>query len=274
MSRGSLELVLIAQFVLVSGWLLRAQLRARSMRVNDQGASSVTESEGAQMLRGPEDRGDRAERAADLEALDAERRRLERMLARMREEYAREAEILRHKQREALLEIIAHRRTTMELEAGEPMLIQRLARLQVEVAHLERRRDALTDEVAASIRTSRALRERILRGRPELEVLRKDYERLHRCLVSDRDKLHDLARRRSVVQAETEALAAELQLLQRLVDQPLTLARLSDGELRESATRRRGTRTPSAAERVRVEASAPGDPAPAGPGPRTVLAER
>jgi len=229
---GLLRLALIVQFTLVALWLLRALLQTRTMRPSGRTSTGRTVPAGVARRWSPADRRAHDEHLEALASLVAERERLERRLALMRDEHAREEAIHRERQRAELHDLIAHRRARMELTAAEPELVARIDDLRSEVAHLARRRDALRAEVAASIKSSQALRERIVRGRPELETLRREHERLRRSLASDRDRLRDLAQRRGVLRAESDALAAELDLLQRLVDEPLTLTRLSDGHLR------------------------------------------
>jgi hypothetical protein len=238
MDEGLLRLALVVQFFVVALFLFRALLQSRAMRPSVPATAGSAIAVGAARRESPATRRAQEEQRDALAALVAERERLERSLALRRERHAREEAVLLERQRAELQELIAHRRARIELTAEEPELVERIGGLRSEVAHLVRRRDALRDEVAASIKTSQALRERMHRGRPELAMLRQEHERLHRSLASDRERLRDLAQRRAVLRAETDALAAELDMLQRLVDQPLTLAHLSDGQIRADDERR------------------------------------
>jgi chromosome segregation ATPase len=238
---GSLQVVFLVQLVLVSLVLVRAVLRTRTMRPTRRRTVPRTGEGRSVRSRRPADRpvqDEQSELLEDVARLVAERDRLEQKLAQLHDQQTREEASFRERERAALLALNAYRRATRELVAAEPLLSERIDVLRVEVAHLEQRRDALREEVAASTKASLALRERIAHGRPELDVLRRERDQLRRRLIGDGQRLRDLAHRRALLRAETEELAAELELLQQLVDQPLTLVRLSDGELRAEATRR------------------------------------
>jgi hypothetical protein len=233
MRSGLVQTTFVVQLVAVTVFFLLAAARSRRLgRAHFPAPSRPVPASGPEQTIGPD--------TAALERLEQECARLTQSLDLLRAAHAEEEAGLRVRRRAALLEMHEHRRITAELRAEEPKLQGRVQELRAEVEHLEHRRTALAAEISASTRTSVALRDRAVLAQRELASLRLDRERVGRRIRSDGQRLRDLARRRSVLRAETEELAALLELLQRLADQPTTLTFLSDGELRTGPTRRPG----------------------------------
>jgi len=248
------QIAFVVQFAVVSAVLLSALIRAQRSRPAPADGS-LAGLAGAQLrLRRPV-RGRPATGSmsavvtetdeAELAALRAERAALQGQIDRIRAAQAEEELSFRARRREALLELYDHRQRSTELSKELPPLEDLACRLRAEVEHLEHRRTALLAEVSASGRTSVVLRERAANVRREIASLRIDRDRLGQRLHRDGERLRDLARRRAVLQAESEELMALLDLLQRLADQPESLTHLSDGELRGSTTPERRPGTPT-----------------------------
>jgi outer membrane murein-binding lipoprotein Lpp len=238
-----IQVTFVVQLALITVYLLLALVRAQRLRRDATPPSDHSPQPVGLQWSSPEGvtrvtNGVGDNDIAEARALKADCDRLARSLEKMRAEHAAEEEHFRARRREALLEMHEHRRITAELGEIEPKLQERVDGLRAQVEHLEHRRVALAAEVSASLRTSAALRDRAILAQRELASLRLDRERVGRRIRSDGQRLRDLARRRAVLRAETEELAALLELLQKLADQPRTLTFLSDGELREAAARR------------------------------------
>jgi hypothetical protein len=241
---SAVHVVFVAQSVIVTLFLLSAMLRTSRLRQQRGSSSSVhgRARSGSRTIQNghppvapaaaPSSSVDVASLEEGAARLTAECERLTRELDLLRVAHAEEVADFRARRRTALLEMLEYRRVAAELGAEEPHLRDRVARLNADVDHLERRRTPLAAEIDASIRTSTALREQTAFTRRELASLRRDRERVERRIRSEGQRLQDFARRRELLRAETEELAALLYLLQQLADQPRSLTRLSDGELR------------------------------------------
>jgi hypothetical protein len=242
---SAVHVVFIAQSVLVTLFLLSAMLRTSRLR-RQQGSSSPAHSRARSGSRpipdghpstapaaAPSSPVDVASLEEDAARLTAECERLARQLDLLRIAHADEEADFRARRRAALLEMLEFRQVAAELGAEEPHLRDRVARLNADVDHLGQRRTALAAEIDASTRTSTALRERNAFAKHELASLRSDRERVERRIRGGVQRLQDFARRRELLRAETEELSALLDLLQQLADQPRSLTRLSDGELRD-----------------------------------------
>jgi chromosome segregation ATPase len=242
---GVVLVTFVAQLLLVSAFLLLAVRRARTSRTSTLPGRARVEPHPLRAAR----RGVRPDRDATIDSrvrgahdelalLAEERERLVRELELLRAEHAKEESHFRRRRREVLLEMHEHRRITTGLRAEELPLREHVRNLRAEVDHLEHRSVSLAEEVAASIEKSAALRQRIIVSQRELTSRRLDRERVERRIRSAAEHLRDLARRRALLRAETEELAALLELLQQLSGQPETLTALSDGELRRAPTSR------------------------------------
>jgi len=244
---SAVHVALVAQSVIVTLFLLSAMLRTRRLR-QQQGPSSSVQGRARSGSRpihdghppvapaaAPISSVDVASLEENAARLTAECERLTRQLDLIRVAHAEEEADFRARRRAALLEMLEYRRVAAELGAEEPHLRDRVAPLSADVDHLEHRRTALAAEIDASTRTSTAVRERAAFAKRELASLRRDRERVERRIRSGIQRLQDLARRRELLRAETEELTALLDLLQQLADQPRSLTRLSDGELRDGS---------------------------------------
>lgn len=274
------QMLLVGQVVLVTLFLLSASVRARrqlrSPRANSAEAGTPITAERTPERRGslsrPTPRAARSdardEEAALSSSIGAHKEELASLahaLAQLRAAHAEEESHFRMRRREALLEMQDHRRITAGLCAEEPQLRSRVEQLRSDLEHLEHRRTALAAEIAASVETSKALRDRTLLAQRELASVRLDRERVGRRIRSDGERLRDLARRRAVLRAETQELNALLEMLQRLADQPESLTLLTDGELRN----RRAARADGMPSGVPVPDAPPdADAEVASPGPR------
>lgn len=242
---GVVLVTFVAQLLLVSAFLLLAVRRARTSRTSTLPGRARVEPHPLRAAR----RGVRPGRDATIDScvrgahdelalLADERDRLEREAELLRAEHAREESHFRRRRREVLLEMHEQRRITTALRAEELPLREHVRNLRAEVDHLEHRSVSLAEEVAASIEKSAALRQRIIVSQRELASRRLDRERVERRIRSAAELLRDLARRRALLRAETEELAALLELLQQLSGQTQTLTSLSDGELRTTRVTR------------------------------------
>jgi hypothetical protein len=233
---GVVQTTFVVQLLFVTGFFLLAALRTRRTRRSAVleptpiPTPTPTRAPRGARIDGPPVAAEPEE--ARLERLTEECARLTRDLELLRAAHADEEVSLRTRRREALMEMQEHRRVSATLGAEEPHLQGRVKELRAEVEHLEHRRSALADEIAASAQTSSALRDRTALAQRELASLHLDRERVGRRIRSDGQRLRDLSLRRDLVRAETEELAALLDLLQQLSGQPETLTSLSDGELR------------------------------------------
>jgi len=231
---GVVQTTFVVQLLFVTGFFLLAALRTRRTRrsavLEPTPTPIPTRATRAARIDGPPVATEPEE--ARLERLVEECARLTRELELQRAAHADEEVSFRTRRREALMEMQEHRRVSAALAAEEPQLQGRVKELRAEVEHLEHRRSALTDEIAASAQTSSALRDRTALAQRELASLHLDRQRVGRRIRSDGQRLRDLSLRRDLVRAETEELAALLDLLQQLSGQPETLTSLSDGELR------------------------------------------
>jgi hypothetical protein len=231
---GVVQTTFVVQLLLVTGFFLLAALRTRRTRrsavpeTTPTPTPTPTRATRAPGIEGPPVAAEPEE--ARLERLARECARLTRDLELLRAAHADEEADSRTRRREALLEMQDHRRVSAALGAEEPRLQDRVRELRAEVEHLEHRRSALADEITASAQTSSALRDRTVLAQRELASLHLDRERVGRRIRSDGQRLRDLSLRRELVRAETEELAALLDLLQQLSGQPATLTSVSDGE--------------------------------------------
>jgi predicted RNase H-like nuclease (RuvC/YqgF family) len=230
MRSGVVQMAFIVQLVLVTGFFLRAGLRTRRIRPSAVPTAIVTATPPRARIDGPSVVAE--PKQARIERLAEECARLTRDLELLRAARAAEEASFRARRLEALMEMQEHRRVSAVLGAEEPQLQGRVKELRAEVEHLEHRRSALAAEIAASAQTSSALRDRTALAQRELTSLHLDRERVGRRIRSDGQRLRDLTLRRELVRAETEELAALLELLQQLSGQPGTLTSLSDGEIR------------------------------------------
>jgi chromosome segregation ATPase len=176
-----------------------------------------------------------------LEQLEEQRAQLLAELARIRSDQTKEEVAFRARRREVMLELHEDRRIANELNAAEPELRNRVESLRAEVEHLERRRPELAAEIQASTRSSTLLRGRIADARRELDEMRRDRDRLCERLEADKQRLSDLAKRRALLHAETEELAALARSLQPAAGVRRLLSQVTDGELRDAAELQRRT---------------------------------
>ena len=253
MNAGFGQILLVGQVVLVTLFLLAALVRARRQRQAPLPSAEASDSAHAPVRGGillpPPSRAAQSPTGDATVApggavgeLEAELARLAGDLAQLRAAHAEEEAHFRMRRREALLEMQDYRRITSGLSAEEPQLRSRVEQLRADLGHLEHRRSALAAEIAASVETSKVLRDRTLLAQRELASLCLDRERVARRIRSDGERLRDLARRRAVLRAETQELNALLEMLQRLADQPESLTALTDGEVRSSRSARADVR--------------------------------
>jgi len=225
MDSGVLQVILVTQLTLVSLFFLRALRRSAQL------SRPVATPQATPKPRSDAD--DRSVGAEELARLEAERDGLLSTLERLRAVQTKEEDAFRARRREVLLDLHEHRRVSNELSAIEPELRSRVDSLRTEVEHLERRLPELAAEVRASTRSSIALRGRVAAARLELEGLRRDHDRVRERLGADKERLGDLARRRALLRAETEELAALARSLQRVTGGTRLLSQVTDGELRD-----------------------------------------
>jgi chaperonin cofactor prefoldin len=239
---GPLQVVLLLQLTIVSVVFLRA-LQRSALLSREIPRPQAPRRSGRPTRLSPSEVADRAAMAEELAALDAQRVAIATDLDRLRAAHTKEEAAFRARRREVMLDLHEQRRVCNELRAVEPELRSRVDALRADVEHLQRRRPALAAELRASVRSSRLLQGRLETARSELEALRRDRDRIHERLDEDKERLRDLARRRAVLRAETEELAALARTLQPAAGGPHLLARLTDGELRESRIRPFGERS-------------------------------
>lgn len=270
-SMGVLDVVFFLQFSLVSLIFLRAFTRSRvpspdrSQRLTPLPAPRRSTPRGGKL---DDEHDDLLAASSALQSeLEAQRRQLASEAESARSARTKEEAAFRARRREVVLDLHEHRRVAAELIAAEPALRGRVEALRTELEHLDRRRPELAVEILASTRTSRILHDRVTHASRELDELRKDSERVRERLESDTERLVDLARRRALLRAETEELAALARSLQQATDSPQLLGMVTDGELRGSAGRPLHHSGPRSSERLPIGSdeqrtnSGPGIPA-------------
>jgi len=241
MDQGAVQVMFLIQVLVITGSLFWAAGRTRRLRRAARasaGRPRRREHDGAAPTAHTAYAAPTTASATDTPlialdaALDEERERITRDLALLRAAHAEEESEFRARRRAALLEMQEYRRVSAALRPEQMKVEVHVRELQADVEHLEHRRTALADEVAASVERSRALRDRTVLARQELAALHLDRERVTRRIRTSKQQLRDLTHRRELLRAETEELSALLEMLQQLTGQSRTLTALSDSEMR------------------------------------------
>jgi len=227
----------VAQFTVVCIVLLRAFVRAGQRR-DQPGAPALATLPGDHPTSRPRTADDgRPATAPELVELEAERRRLLTDIEQARTTQAREEAEFRARRRAVMVALHRDRQAALELTAAEPALRERVDALRTEVEHLERRHPELTEEIRASIEASTVVRGRLEQARDELAMLHRDRARLCARLDEERARLRDLANRRALLEAETEALTSLARVHQEAVGEPRLLSLVTDGDFRDDPER-------------------------------------
>lgn len=226
-TQALVEIAFAVQLTLVGLFLLRAVARSLRLRRSTP-TRAASHSSG-----GPSHHPSHHEASASDDAAGAQ---AAEELAALRRMHAEAEASFSSRRRAALLEMRDHQRRTVDLAAEERDLLEHVTELRTEVRHFEQRHVALTAEIRAALESSELLRDRTAIARRQLEKVQAARARVRARFIGDTERLRDLVRRRALLRAETEELSELLELLQKLVGEPITLTGLSDGELRERAS--------------------------------------